>query len=179
MAGVEVHRHPPGEGGSGHAQVLEAPLAVDEVVHHLVHPALGLQEIGIQQQLPHLAGILGRPEEVGLLLRVHHLPAAVGALAVPELAFRPEGLAGLTVFALVRALVDVALVVHLFENPLDGLHVVAVGGTDEAVVGDVHQLPQIQHPAGGGHNVVHELLGGDPGLTGLILNLLPVLVGAG
>ena len=179
MARVEVHRHPPGEGGPGHAQVLKPALAVDEVVHHLVHPALGLQEVGVQQQLPHPAGVLGGPEEVRLLLRVHHLPAAVGALAVLELALRPEGLAGLAVLALVGPLVDIALVVHLLENPLDGLHMVAVGGADEAVVGDVHQLPQVQHAAGGGHNVVHELLGGDPRLPGLVLNLLAVLVGAG
>ena len=54
-----------------------------------------------------------------------------------------------------------------------------VGGADEAVVLHVHQLPQIQHAAGGGDDAVHKLLGGDPGLPGLVLDLLAVLVGAG
>ena len=31
---------------------------------------------------------------------------------------------------------------------------VFIRGADEAVIADVHQLPQIQHPAGGGNNVV-------------------------
>ena len=85
-----------------------------------------------------LAGVLGQAEEVGLLLCVLNLPAAVGALAVHQLALRPEGLAGLAVLALIGALVDVALVVHGLEDLLDGRHVVAVGGADEPVVADVH-----------------------------------------
>ena len=56
---------------------------------------------------------------------------------------------------------------------------VVVGGADEAVIGDVHQLPQIQHAALAGDDLVHKLLGGDAGLLGLVLNLLAVLVGAG
>ena len=56
---------------------------------------------------------------------------------------------------------------------------VIIGCADEAVVADVHQLPKIQNAPGPGDNVVHELLGGDPGLPGLVLNLLAVLVGAG
>ena len=141
--------------------------------------ALGLQKVGVQQQVPNSVGILGGAEEVRLLLRVHHLPAAVGALAVHQLGFRPEGLAGLAVLALVGALVDVPVVVHLLEDLLDGFHVVRIGGADEPVVGDVHQLPQVQHAAGSGHDIVHKLLGSDPGLPGLVLNLLAVLVGAG
>ena len=68
---------------------------------------------------------------------------------------------------------------HPLEDPLDGLDVVAIGGADKAVVGDVHQLPQVQHAARTLHNAVHKLLGGDAGLPGLVLNLLAVLVGAG
>ncbi len=56
---------------------------------------------------------------------------------------------------------------------------VVVGGADEAVVGDVHELPQVQHAPGTLHDVVHKLLGGDAGLLGLVLDLLAVLVGAG
>ena len=56
---------------------------------------------------------------------------------------------------------------------------VIVGGADKPVVGDVHQLPQIQHAPLPQDDVVHELLGGDPGGLGLVLDLLAVLVGAG
>ena len=45
--------------------------------------------------------------------------------------------------ALIGALIDVTLVVHLAEDLLDGLAVIVVGGADEAVVGDVHQLPDV------------------------------------
>ena len=56
---------------------------------------------------------------------------------------------------------------------------VVVGGADEPVVGDVHELPQVQHAPGAGDDAVHKFLGGDPGLLGLVLDLLAVLVGAG
>ena len=177
MARVKVHGHTPGEAGAGNAQVLQTGL--DEVVHHLVDPAPGLQEIGVFQQVLDPIGVLAEPEEVGLFLRVLHLAAAVRALALYQLAVGPEALTGLAVFALVGALVDVAIVIHLLEDLLNGLHMVVIRGADEPVVGDVHQLPQIQHAAGALHNVVHELLGGDPGLLGLVLDLLTMLIGAG
>ena len=177
VAGVEVHGDAPGEGGAGDAQVLQAGL--DEVVHHLVHTGAGLEEVGVLQQVLDFIRVLGQAEEVGLLLRVHHRAAAVGAAAVLQLALSPEGLAGLAVLALVGALVDVPVVVHLLEDFLDGGDVVVVGGADEPIVGDVHQLPQVLDPLGPLHDVVHEGLGGDPGALGLVLDLLAVLVGAG
>jgi len=76
----------------------------------------------------------------------------------------------------VLALVDVALLVQLGKDLLAGLHVVVVGGADEAVVADVQQLPQILD---GGYDLVHILLGGHTGVGGLVLDLLAVLVGAG
>ena len=177
MARIKVHRNAPGEAGAGDAQILQAGL--DEVVDHLVDPAAGLQKIGVFQQVLHPVSIFGQAEEIGFLLRVLHLPAAVGAFAVLQLALRPEGLTGLAVFALVDALVDVAVVVHLSENLLDGRHMVVVGGADEAVVGNVHQLPQIQHAPLAGDDVVHELLGGHACGLGLVLDLLTMLVGSG
>ncbi len=105
--------------------------------------------------------------------------AAVGAHAVLQLALGPEALAGGAVLALVGALVDVALFVHLLEDALDGGHVIVVGGADEAVVGNVHQLPQVLHAVLADDDPVHELLGRDAGGLGLLLDLLAVLVGAG
>ena len=40
VARVEVHGHAPSKAGPGDAQILQAGL--DEIVHHLVHPAAGL-----------------------------------------------------------------------------------------------------------------------------------------
>ena len=177
MAGVEVHRHAPSETGTGYAQILQTGL--DEVVHHLGNPAPGLQKIGVFQQILHPVSVLAEPEEVGLLLGLLNLAAAVGALAVHQLSIRPEGLAGLAVFAHILALVDVAVVVHLLEDLLDGLHMVVVGGADEPVIGDVHQLPQIQHAPLPEDDIVHKLLGSDSGGLGLVLDFLTVLVGAG
>ena len=56
---------------------------------------------------------------------------------------------------------------------------VVVGGADEAVIGDVHQLPQIQHAPGALHDIVHKGFGLHARLPGLVLDLLAVLVGAG
>ena len=124
-------------------------------------------------------GVLAQAEEIGLLLGVHDLPAAVGALAVHQLALGPEALAGLAVFALIGALIDIALFVHLTEDLLDGGAVVIVGGADEAVVGDVHQLPQIKDALLAADDVVHELLRGHTRGLGLVLDLLTVLVRSG
>lgn len=129
--------------------------------------------------MPDAVGVLGQAEEVGLLLGIHHVPAAVGALAVLELGLRPEGFAGLAILAHIFALVDVPLLIELLEDLLHGLHVVVVGGADEPVVGDVHQPPQVEHAPGALHDVVDKLLGGYAGLLGLVLDLLAVLVSAG
>ncbi len=177
MAGVEVHRDAPVEAGAGNAQIFQARL--DEVVHHLVDAGAGLQKVRVLQQVLHAVGILAQAEEIRLLLRVVYLAATVGALAVHQLALGPEALAGCAVFALVRALINIAIVVHLSEDLLHGGAVIVVGGADEPVVGDVHQLPQVENALFALHDVIHELLGRHAGLLGLGLDLLPVLIRAG
>ena len=177
MTRVKIHRHAPGEAGAGHAQVFQA--GIDKIVDHLVDAAARLQEIGVHQQIPHPVGVFAQAEEVCFLLCVLHLPSAVGAFAVHQLALGPEGLTGLAVLALVGALVDVAVVMHLLENLLDGSNVIVVGGADEPVIGNVHQLPQILDTTFALYNVVHKLLRGDTGFLCLVLNLLAVFVGAG
>ena len=177
MARVKVHGNAPGEAGAADAQVLQAGL--DEVVDHLVDPGAGLQEVGVLQQVPDPVGILGQAEEIGLLLGVHNGAAAVGAAAVDELALGPEALTGGAVLADILALVDVALFIHLLEDFLDGGNMVVVGGADEAVIADVHQLPQILDALGALDDVIDELLRRNTGLLGLQLDLLAVLVGAG
>ena len=177
MARVEIHGNAPAEAGAGDAQIFQARL--DEVVHHLVDAGAGLQEVRVLQQVLHLVRVLAQAEEVGLLLRVVYLAAAVGALAVHQLALRPEALAGRAVFPLVRALINIAVVVHLSEDLLHGGAVIVVGGADEPVVGDVHQLPQVENALFALHDLIHELLGRHAGLLGLRLDLLTVFIRAG
>ena len=177
VAGVEVHGDAPVEARTADAQILQTGL--DEVVDHLVDAGARLEEVGVLEQVLHAVGVLAQTEEVGLLLGVVNLAAAVGALAVNQLALRPEALAGGAVLALIGALVDIALFVHLAENGLNRLDVIRIRRAHEAVVRDVHQLPQIQHAARAGDDTVDELLRRDAGLLGLRLDLLAVLVGAG
>ena len=56
---------------------------------------------------------------------------------------------------------------------------IIVGGTDKAVVADVHQFPQVLDALGAFDDVVDELLRGDACFFGFQLNLLAVLIGAG
>ena len=120
-------------------------------------------------------GVFAHAEKVRLFLGGLHLSAAVGALAVFELRRRPERFAGRAVHALVAALIDVALLVQLFEDLLHLPLVLLVRRADELVVGDVHQVPDALYLP---RHVVHELLGAHSRGGGLLLDLLPVLVRA-
>ena len=175
VLGVEVHRDAPLYGGAGHAQVLEP--GQQEVVHHLVAAGDRLDKVGVGiYMVDEPLGVVAHLEEVGLLLLLSGLPAAVGALAVYELALGEEGLALVTIEALIGALVDVPLVVELFEYLLNLFYVVVVGGADKVVVAEVHQVELLFYQSGG---AVHELLGGEIRGLGLLLVLFAVLVGAG
>ena len=76
-------------------------------------------------------------------MSVDDLASAVGALAVLQLALRPEALAGSAVFALVLSLVDIAIVVELAEHRLNCLYVIVVCGADISGVADIHSLPKL------------------------------------
>ena len=115
-------------------------------------------------------------KEVGLFLSRMDFPAAVRAFAVHELAFRPKAFAGGAVQALISALVDVPFVVKVLENFLDFPFVVVIGGADEVVIGDVHQVKLFLDDAG---HPVHKLFGGNAFGFCLQLVFLAVLVGAG
>ena len=115
-------------------------------------------------------------KEIGLFLGLLHLAAAVGTAAVFELQLGEKRLAGHAVEALVFALVDVALVVELFEDLLHDLFVVRVGCADELVVRAVHKVP---NPADFPGNLVHICLGRNAFFFGLVLDFLAMLVGAG
>ena len=175
MARVKVYRNAPAERGAGNAQVLQTRL--EEVVYHLVLAALRLDELGVLLDVLHQAvGVLAHAEEVCFLLGVYARAAAVRAAAVLQLALGPEGLTRLAVFALVRTLVNIALIIQLFEDLLHLFLVHRVGGADELVIGGVHQIPDGLNLTG---NLVNVLLRRDAGCLGLLLNLLTMLVRAG
>ena len=177
MTRVKVDGNAPCEARSRNAKVLEA--GVNKVVDHFVDAGLRLEEIGLGQKLAHTVCVLGKAEEIRLFLRIVDLAAAVGALAVLELALGPERLARRAVFALVRALVDVAVFIHFAENLLDCRDMIIVRRADKTVVGDVHQLPQIENALLARDDVVDKLLRGHAGCLCLFFDLLTVLVGAG
>ena len=68
---------------------------------------------------------------------------------------------------------------HLLEDLLDGRNVIVVRRADEAVVRNIHELPQIEDALFAADDVVDELLRGHARGLGLVFNLLAVLVGAG
>ena len=175
MARVKVYRNAPAERGAGNAQVLQTGL--EEVVYHLVLAALRLDELGVLLDVLHQAvGVLAHAEEVCLLLSVYTRAAAVRAAAVLQLAFGPEGLTRLAVFALVRTLVNIALIIQFFEDLLHFFLMHRVGGADEFVIGGVHQIPDGLNLTG---NLINVLLRRNAGCLGLLLNLLTMLVRTG
>ena len=175
MLGVEVHRDAPLDGGTADAQILQAGL--EEIVDHFIFAGGGLDEIRMLLDVPDQPVlILAQLEEIGFLAGLFHGAAAVGAVAVLQLQFGEEALAGGAVPALVAALVDVALLVELAEDLLHGLHMTLVRGADEVVVIHIHQFPQILDAC---HDLVHVGLRGHALGSCLALDLLAVLVSAG
>ena len=175
MLGVKLHRDAPLKAGAGHAQVLQA--GQQEVVHHLVFPGHRLDELRMGVDVVNQPlGIFAHLEEIRFLFGGVDLPAAVGALAVDELALGPEALAGSAVQAFVGALVDVPLVVEVLKDLLHLFFVVVIGGADEVVVGHVHQIKLLFDDGG---YLVHKLFGGDAFGLSLQLVFLAVFVGAG
>ena len=165
----------PLEAGAGYAKILQA--GKQEVLQHLVGAAHRLDEFRMGLDvLNEPVRILGKPEEIAFLLNLFHRPAAIRAAAVHQLALQPEAFAGGAIQALIAGFINIPLVVELLEDLLHRLNMVIVGGAHEAVVGDVHQLPQGLE---GGHDIIHILLGGHALFLGLALDLLAMLVRAG
>ena len=123
-----------------------------------------------------LRGIFAHTEEISLLLGRLHLAPAVRALAVHQLGLRKEGLAGSAVKPFVVALIDIPLVIKLLEDFLHLGLVSGIRGTDEFIIGSVHQVPDPPDFSG---SPVHEFLRGHSCGLGLLLNLLTVLICSG
>ena len=108
-------------------------------------------------------------KEICLLLRRLYLTSAVRAFTVYELRLRPEGLTRRTVQSLVRALVNISLLIQLFENLLYLQLMLRIRCADKFVIGRIHQIPDTTDLA---CNLIDMLLWCDPGCFGLQFDLL-------
>ena len=172
MLRVECDRHAPGKRRAGHAQVFQTGL--DKVIKHLIAAGGGLQKLRmLLKKLDQLILIFGKAKKIRLLGRAPDLAPTVRALDVDELRLRPEGFAGRAVPALIGALVDIALVIELLEDFLNGLLMIIVRRADEFIIGSVHQIPNPLNLSG---CLVHKFLGSHTGCLSLFLNLLSMLV---
>ena len=102
-----------------------------------------------------------------------HLASAVRALSVHKLALCPEGFARRAIPAFIFTFIDIALIIKLLKNLLYAFLVPFICGTDEIIVCDVHQFPQIFDLR---HNSVHILLRLHALFHSNLFNLLSVLV---
>ena len=56
---------------------------------------------------------------------------------------------------------------------------VIIGCTDKAVIGNVHEFPQVTDTAGTFHNIVNKFLRGNTGFPRFDFNFLSVFIGSG
>ena len=177
MAGIEVYGDAPFEGRTGNAQILQTRL--DEVIDHLIDAGSGLKKRTGFQQFLYRFCIFGQFEEICFLFCIANGAAAVRTFAVYQLTFGPEALTGSAVHSLVCSFIDVPVVIHLFKDLLNGLHMVIIRGADKPIIGDVHQLPEILNALGAFYDIVYKLLRSDLRLFCLFFDLLSVLIGSG
>ena len=180
MALIEGQGDAPVEGGTADGQVLQA--APDEG-DHFVSAGLGADEVGILL-IELEQGLLefGKLEEPVLLAGC----AADGTLAVGadefallvlfQVAFRVVGFLVHAVPALIGALIQIALLIQVVPELLDGTLLGGLGGAHETVVGDIEHIPGIRE---GGDHAVAPFLGLHAVALGGFGNLLAMLVKAG
>ena len=120
--------------------------------------------------------ILAHTEEICFFLSRLDFPSAVRAFAVYQLGFREEGFAGSAVHAFIVSFVDISFVVEIFKYFLYLRFVVRVGGTDELVIGSIHQIPDFFDLSG---YLIYIFFRGDPCCFRFLFNLQAVLIGAG
>ena len=174
---VKIDRYAPFEGAAADAEILKP--GEQEIIEHLLCAGCGLNEIGMLVYIvDEPRSILADAEEIALLLNLLNGTAAVGAdsAALLELRFGPECFAGRAVHALIAALIDIALVVELFECLLNACNVVIIGGADKAVVGNIHELPELMETA---DDIIDVFLRRYALFRSFALDLLTVLVRAG
>ena len=115
-------------------------------------------------------------EEICLFFCRCNRASAVRTFSVYELGLGEEGFTRCTVKTFVISFVDISLIVQFFEDFLYLCLVIGVGGTDEFVVGRIHQIPDSLDLGG---YVVYEFFWRDTCLFCFQLDLLAMLIGSG
>ena len=162
MFRIEVYRDSPFKGCSGYAEILKS--RKKEVVHHLVLTGFRLDEIRVcVDVVDEFVSVFAHFEEICFFFCRYAWAAAVRAFAVYELGLCEEGFTWCTVHSFVVSFVDVAFCVHFLEDFLDLFFVVFVCGSDEFVIGCVHQIPDSLDLSG---YVVYEFFWGNAGFLG-------------
>ena len=142
VTGIEVYRYAPFEGCTGNTQIFQT--GFQEVSDHFVLTCVGLQEFGIFFVIfDDSVAVFGQFEEVAFFFQQFYITAAVGAFAVFQLCFCEEGFTGCAVPAFVGRFVDIAFFIQRFEDFLYSCDVVVICCTDESVIGNFHQFPQV------------------------------------
>ena len=175
VLGVPRDRDAPVERGARDREVPQT--ALDET-EHLVAAEVGHNRTGVCRVPVQEALFEGRQaEEVVLLLEVLDRPFVDRAVrAVRQVVLDVVLLTADAIEPRVLAEVDVAGVVAGLQQGLDGPVVPVLGRPDEVVVRDIEALPRGLEER---RNAVGELLRGLAGGVRCLLDLQPVLVGAG
>ena len=175
MLRIKVYRNSPFERSSGYAQILKS--RKKEVVHHLVLTGFRLNEFRMcLNVLDQTVCVFAHFEEISLFFGWYAWASAVRTFSVYKLGFCEEGLTWSTVHSLVLSLVDIPFCIHFLENLLNLFLMVFICGTDEFVIGCVHQIPDALDLTG---YVINEFLRCNTCFFCFQLNLLAMLVSSG
>ena len=137
---IEGYRDSPGEGGSGYTEILQS--RKKEVVHHLVLSGNRLDELRMGVDIINQSRcIFAHFEEICLFFCRCNRASAVRTFSVYKLGLGEEGFTRCTVKSFIISFVDISLIVQFFEDFLYLCLVIGIGGTDEFVVGSIHQIP--------------------------------------
>ena len=139
---IKCNRNTPLESGSWYTKILKTGL--DKVVYKLSGSCLWLEIICLSEKLLYPISKWRHLEEVSLLLSLCYLSVTLRTTAVlVKLWLSPEAFARRAVFALVFALVNIALVIKSLEDLLNSFNVIIVSSSDVSVIADVHVAPKL------------------------------------
>ncbi len=156
VLGIARHRDAPGEAGARDRQIVEA--AADEA-HHLVAARARRDEVGIALVMREQP-LLPRRQAEEIIFLLHPFDFGAGRrLAVEQFALVEERLVAHRIPAGELAEIDFAAALQLVPQRLARADVARLGGADEIVVGDVHEL---RHGAEILRHAVAEFLRVDP-----------------
>ena len=82
-------------------------------------------------------------KEICFFLCRLYLTTAVRAFSIHKLRFRPERFTRRTIHPLIRAFINVALIIQLLKDLLHLLFMPCIGRTDKIIIRTIHQIPDL------------------------------------